>query len=73
MVNVVKYIWNTSNNDGEFIDTKNAGKDEVSGLDSPNAVHLQNLKNIIFSYINITLIRNKFSRFGSLISSHVNI
>ena len=45
----------------------------MSGLDSLNAVRLQNSKNIIFSYININSIRNKFGSFCSLISSHVDI
>ena len=51
----------------------------MSGLDSLSPVRLQNPKNIIFSYININSIRNKFGliKFGviscSLISSHVDI
>ena len=43
------------------------------GLDSLKAVHLQNPKNIIFSYININSIRNIFGSLCSLISSHVDI
>ena len=45
----------------------------MSGLDSLKTVHLQNLKNIIFSYININSIRNIFGSLCSLISSHVDI
>ena len=55
------------------MDTKISGNDEVSGLDNLNAVCLQNPKNIIFSYININSIRNKFGKLCSLISSHVDI
>ena len=73
IANVLKYILYASDSDGEFIDTKISGNDEVSGLDSLKAVRLQNLKNIIFSYININSIRNKFGSLCSLISSHVDI
>ena len=45
----------------------------MSGLDSLKAVRPQNPKNIIFSYININSIRNKFGSLCSLISSHVDI
>ena len=45
----------------------------MSGLDSLKAVRLQNPKNIIFSYININSIRNKFDSLCSLISSHVDV
>ena len=43
------------------------------GLYSLKALHLQNPKNIIFSYININSIRNKFGSLCSLTSSHVDI
>ena len=49
IANVLKYIWYASDSDGEFIDTKISGNNEVSGLDSLKAVRLQNPKNIIFS------------------------
>ena len=55
------------------MDTKISGNDEVSGLDKLKAVYLQNPKNIIFSYININSICNKFTGLCSLISSHVDI
>ena len=45
----------------------------MSGLDSLKVVHLQNSKNITFSYININSIRNKFDSLCSLISSHVDV
>ena len=45
----------------------------MSGLDSLKAVRLQNPKNIIFSYININSVRNKFGSLCSLISSHDDI
>ena len=73
IANVLKYIWYPSNNNGEFIDTKISGNDEVSGLGTLKAVRLQNLKNIIFSYININSIRYKFGSLYSLISSNVDI
>ena len=73
IANVLKYILYSSNSDGEFIDTKISGNDEMSGLDSLKAVRLQNPKNIIFSYININSVRNKFGSFCTLISSHVDI
>ena len=53
IANVVKYVWITPNSDGDFIDTKHFGNDEVSGLDSVKAARLQNPKNIIFSDINM--------------------
>ena len=62
-----------SNNDGEFIDTKISGNDETFGLDSLKAAHLQNPQNVIFSYININSVRNKFGSLCSLPSSHVDI
>ena len=62
-----------SKSDGELIDTKMSVNNEVSGLDSLKAFRLQNPKNIIFSYININSIRNKFGSLCSLISSHVDI
>ena len=34
IANVLKYIWYASDSDGEFIDTKISGNNEVSGLDS---------------------------------------
>ena len=46
--------------------------DEVSGLSNLKAVHLQNPRNVILSYINIYSIRNKFGSFCSLISSHAD-
>ena len=73
IANVLKYIWYASDSDGEVIDTKISGNDEVSGLDSLKAVRLENPKNLIFSYINITSVRNKFGGLCSLISSHVDI
>ena len=73
IANVLKYIWYPSNNNGEFIDTKISGNDEVSDLGTLKAVRLQNLKNIIFSYININSIRYKFGSLYSLISSNVDI
>ena len=45
----------------------------MSGLDSLKAVCLQNPKTIIFCYINIKSVRNKFGSLYSLISSHVDI
>ena len=45
----------------------------MSALDSLKAIHLQNPENIIFSYININSIRNKFGGLFSLILSHVDI
>ena len=45
----------------------------MPGLDSLKVVRLQNPKNITFSYINISPIRNKFCSLCSLISSHVDI
>ena len=45
----------------------------MSGLDILKAVHLQNPKNIILSYININSVRNKFGSICSLIPSHVDI
>ena len=42
-------------------------------MDSFKVVRLQNPKNIIFSYIHINSIRNKFRSLCSLISSHVDI
>ena len=45
----------------------------MSGLDSLNAVRLQNPKNMIFSCINTNSIRNKFGSLCSLISSYVDI
>ena len=65
--------WYTSDSHGEFIDTKISGSDKVSGLDSLKAVCLQNPKDIIFFYININSIRNRFSSLCSLVSSHVDI
>ena len=73
IANVLKYIWYASDSDGEFIDTKISGNDEVSGLDSLKVVRLQNPKNLIFSYINKNSIRNKFGSLCSLILSHVDI
>ena len=73
IANVLKYIWYASDSDGEFIDTKISGNNEVSGLDSLKAVRLQYPKNIIFSYININSIRNKFGSLCSLTSLHVDI
>ena len=52
IANVLKYIRCVSDSDGEFIDTKIFGNNEVSDLNSSKAVRLQNPKNIIFSYIN---------------------
>ena len=69
IANVLKYA---SDSDGEFIDTKISGNNEVCSLDSLKAVRLQNPKNI-FSYININSIRNKFGSLCSLTSSHVDI
>ena len=60
IANVVKYIWYASTSDGEFIDTKISGNDERSDLDSLKTARLQNPKNIIFFYININSVRNKF-------------
>ena len=71
IANVLKYNWHAS--DSEFIDTKISGNDEVSGLDSLKAVRHQNPKNIVFSYIDINSIRNKFGSLCSLVSSHVDI
>ena len=45
----------------------------MSVLDSSKAVRLQNPKNIIFSYININSIRNKFGSLCSLTLSRVDI
>ena len=45
----------------------------MSGLDSLKFIRLQNPKNIIFSYININSIRNKFGSLCSLISPQVDI
>ena len=45
----------------------------MSGLDSLKAVRLQYPKNIIFSYININSIRNKFGSLCNLTLSHVDI
>ena len=45
----------------------------MSGLDSLKAVCLQNPKDIIFFYININSIRNRFSSLCSLVSSHADI
>ena len=45
----------------------------MSGLDSLKAICLQNPKDIIFFYININSIRNRFSSLCSLVSSHVDI
>ena len=45
----------------------------MSGLDSLKAVRLQYPKNIIFSYININSIRNKFGSLCSLTSLRVDI
>ena len=45
----------------------------MSGLYNLKALRLQNPKNIIFSYININSIRNKFGSLCSLTSSHVDI
>ena len=73
IANVLKYIWYASDSDGEFIDTKISGNDEVSGLDSLKAVRHQNPKNIVFSYIDINSIRNKFGSLCSLVSSHVDM
>ena len=73
IANVLKYIWYTSDSDGYFIDTKISGNNEMSGLDSLKAVCLQNPKTIIFCYINIKSVRNKFGSLYSLISSHVDI
>ena len=42
------------------------------GLHSVKAVRRQNPRNIIFSYIDINLIRNKFGSLCSLVSSHVD-
>ena len=73
IANVLKYVWYASDSDGEFIDTKISGNNEVSGLDSLKAVRLQYPKNIIFSYININSIRNKFGSLCCLTSLHVDI
>ena len=45
----------------------------MSVLDSSKVVRLQNPKNIIFSYININSIRNKFGSLCSLTLSRVDI
>ena len=45
----------------------------MPGLYCLKAVCIQNPKNIIFSYININSIPNKFGSLCSLISSHVDI
>ena len=58
IVDVLKNIWYASNSDGEFIDSKISGNDELSGLDSLKAVPLQNPKTIIFTYIDINSICN---------------
>ena len=71
IANVLKYILYASDSDGEFIDTKISGNNEVSGLDSLK--NPQNPKNIIFSYININSVRNKFGSPSSLILSHLDI
>ena len=73
IANVLKYIWYAFNSDGEFIDTKISANGEASGMDSLKIVRLQSPKNIIFSYININSIRNKFGTLCSLILSHVDI
>ena len=73
IANVFKYLLYASDSDGEFIDTKISGNDEVSGLDSLKAVRHQNPKNIVFSYTDINSIRNKFGSLCSLVSSHVDI
>ena len=70
IANVLKYA---SDSDGEFIDTKISGNNEVSGLDNLKAARLQYPKNIIFSYININSTRNKFGSLCSLTTSHVDI
>ena len=72
IANILNYIWYASDRDGEFIDTKISGNNEVCSLDSLKAVRLQNPKNI-FSYININSIRNKFGSLCSLIPSHFDI
>ena len=71
IANVLKYILYASDSDGEFIDTKISGNNEASGLDSLK--NPQNPKNIIFSYININSVRNKFGSPSSLISSYLDI
>ena len=58
IVDVLKNIWYASNSDGEFIDSKISGNDELSGLDSLKAIPLQNPKTIIFTYIDINSICN---------------
>ena len=73
IASVLKYIWDASNSDGEFTDTKISGKNEVSGLDSLKAFCLQNPKNITISYININAIHNKFGSLFSLVSSHIDV
>ena len=45
----------------------------MSGLESLKPFRLQNPKNIIFCYINMNSVRNKFGSLWSLISSHVDI
>ena len=65
--------WIIAGREGAFITDEVSSLDNCSDISEMKKLRLKNPKNIIFSYLNINSVRNKFQNMSSLISENVDI
>ena len=65
--------WTIAGREGAFITDEVSSLDNCSDISEMKKLRLKNPKNIIFSYLNINSVRNKFQNMSSLISENVDI